>query len=84
MTPLEIQYEFKRKKKTQEALAEKLGVHPMSVSKVIHRKTVSDRIMRAIAEEIGMDHRAVFPDYYFGPKRRCTSKVEESDVRQAL
>ena len=78
MTPLEIKQELKLHGTTQRAIAEQLGVAQMCVSRVIHKGQISDRIMRAVAEAIGRDRTEVFPEYYFGPKRRSTSKVVES------
>ena len=75
MTPLEIQYELKKKEVLQKEIARELNVSEMTVSLVIKKQRVSDRVMKAVAEAIKRDHRAVFPEYYFGPKRRTTSKV---------
>ena len=47
----------------------------MAVSKVINRNMVSDRVMKAISEKLGKDHRQVFPEYYLKPPLRKTSKV---------
>jgi len=52
-----------------------LGVAEMTVSKVIHRIIVSNRIMKAIALKIGMPYVRVFPEYYLQPPKRSTSKV---------
>jgi transcriptional regulator with XRE-family HTH domain len=75
MTPLDIKYEIKKHKKTQKQIAREIGVSEMTVSKVVNHLMISDRVMRSVAEAIGRDHRAVFPEYYFGPKQRRTSKV---------
>jgi transcriptional regulator with XRE-family HTH domain len=75
VTPLERQFELKKKGITQKAIAEELGVAQMIVSKVINGQMVSDRVMRAVAAAMHLDHRYVFAEYYFGPKRRATSKV---------
>jgi lambda repressor-like predicted transcriptional regulator len=75
MHPADIQAKLKKRGITQRMIAEKLGVAEMNVSKVIHRNIVSDRIMRGIAEELGIDHRQVFPWYYLKPAKRKTSKV---------
>ena len=75
MTPLEIQFELKKAKVKQKEIAREIGVSEMAVSKTIAKQIVSDRIMRAIAQAIKMDHRAVFPEYYFEPARRSTSKI---------
>jgi len=75
MDPLEIQYELKKRKKTQKQLAEELGVSEMTVSAVINKQRVSNRVMRAVSAAIDRDHIDVFPEYYYGPKLRSTSKV---------
>lgn len=51
-------------------IAEKLGVSVMSVSMVIHRISVSDRIMKVGSEAISDDPLLVFPDYFFRKNRR--------------
>jgi len=75
MTPLERQFELKKKGITQKEIAEGLGVSQMIVSKVINGQMISDRVMKAVAAAMNQDHRYVFAEYYFGPKRRATSKV---------
>ena len=70
MTPLEIQFELKKKEITQKEIALDLGVSEMGVSLVINKMTVSDRIMKAVSKSIKMDHRAVFPEHYFKLKSR--------------
>jgi len=75
MTPQEIQKALQEKETTQKAIAGKLGVSEMSVSKVVHGMIVSDRIMTAVALAIGKPKTVVFPGYYFGPKLRRTSKA---------
>jgi lambda repressor-like predicted transcriptional regulator len=78
MEPADIQCVLKKKGITQKAIARKLGVKEMSVSKVINRQIVADRIMRAVAEEIGLDRLQVFPEYYGNPPKRKTSKVSRT------
>ena len=75
MTSLEIQYQLKFKKITQKSIAEKIGVSEMTISKVINRIIISDRVMKVISTEIGEDYRLVFGDYYLRPAKRATSKV---------
>lgn len=75
MTPLDIQFELKKQNITQKEIARGAGVSEMTVSRVIRKQLISDRVMRAVAQAIKRDHRAVFPEYYFGPKHRVTSKV---------
>jgi lambda repressor-like predicted transcriptional regulator len=74
MTPDEIKKAI-RKNTTQKAIANKLGVTEMALSSAVNKKMVSDRIMDAVARAIGKDKAEVFPEYYFGPKHRSTSKV---------
>ena len=78
MISAEIQFELKKLKTTQKEIAKELGVSEIVVSKVINKQMISDRVMQAVARAIKTDHRAVFPEYYFGPKRRVTSKVAEA------
>lgn len=75
MHPLKIQYELKKKGISQRSLARKLDVSEMTVSNVIRKKVVSDRIMRTISAAIGKDHRIVYPEYYCAPPKRSTSKA---------
>lgn len=70
MSPLEIQFEMKKSGITQKSIAEDEKVSEMAISKVINKTMVSDRLMRAVAESIGKDHRAVFPEYFFGNRKR--------------
>lgn len=74
MTPLEIQYRLKLKKITQKSIAARLGVSEMSVSDVVNKNIVSDRIMRAVAEAIGEDYLLVFAEYYLSPPKRKPRK----------
>ncbi len=74
-SPATIQYLLKERGITQAQIARQCGVHPMTVSKVVNRLTVSDRIMRAIATAIGVDHHIVFADYYTQPPKRGRRKV---------
>ncbi len=78
MTPLERQYELKKKGITQHKIAVDLDVSDIAVSDVVLGHMVSDRIMRAIAAELGEDVRLVFPEYYLRPPKRKTSKVSQA------
>ena len=75
MHPAYIQAELKIAGYNQKTLAEELGVSAMTISEVIKKRKISDRLMKAIAEKIGKHHYEVFPEYYFGPKKRSTSKT---------
>ena len=70
MTATDIQYLLKRKGLTQKKLAKKFGVHEMTISRVIHRTLISDRLMRAISNEIGVEPERAFEDYYTRDGRR--------------
>ncbi len=75
MHPADIQAALKKAGITQKQVAEELGVTTFHVSEVVNKNRVSDRVMRFVAAKIGMSHLDVFPEYYFGPKRRSTSKA---------
>lgn len=79
MTPTQIQDALKKEKTTQKEIAKGLKppVAEMTVSKVVHRIIVSDRIMRAISLKINKPYWEVFPEYYLQPPKRSTSKVME-------
>ncbi len=67
-TPAKIQYLLKERGITQKQIAEEEGVSEMSISDVINHKLVSKRLMQAVANRIGLDHRTVF-SWYFGQTR---------------
>ena len=75
MQPLEIQFELRKRGIAQKQIAADNKVSQMAVSKVINRSLISDRLMKAVSELIGEDHRLVFPVYYLRPALRKTSKV---------
>jgi len=77
MSPDEIKKAIKKNNTTQKAIAKKLGVAEMSVSYIINKKIISNRIMQEVARTIGKDPCRVFPEYYLdGPKHpRRTSNV---------
>lgn len=67
MTPLEIQFELRKRNILQKSIAIEEGKSEMAVSKVINKMMVSARLMRAIAQKIEKDPAEVFTEYY--PKR---------------
>ena len=75
MHPADIQAALKKKGITQKDLAIKYSVGEMAISLTINKKLVSDRLMRVISQEIGKDHREVFPEYYLAKPKRSTSKA---------
>ena len=80
MTPNEIKKAIKKNDTTQKDIAERLGVTRMSVSLVVNKRTISNRIMREVASTIGKNICTVFPEYYLdGPKfPRRTSNIKSS------
>lgn len=72
MHPADIQAALKKKGITQKKIAEDLGVSMFHISAVINHSEGrgSDRVMKAISNLIGRDHREVFPKYYFSKSRR--------------
>ena len=80
MEPIDIQYQLKKRQITQKQIADALAVSQNAISKVVNKLTISDRIMRHIADLIGRDRRDVFPEYYKAPPKRITSKVVEGDI----
>lgn len=73
MHPADIQAALKKKGYSQAKLARELGLHPVSISRVILGKEVSNRIMNAVAVIIGQPVQFIFPDYYLSPPKRKTS-----------
>jgi transcriptional regulator with XRE-family HTH domain len=78
MTPMERQYELKKKGITQHKIAVDLDVSDIAVSDVVLGHMVSDRIMRAIAAALGEDVRLIFGEYYLRAPKRKTSKVSQA------
>lgn len=64
MNPRKRQVELRFAGYSQKCIAEQENVSEMFVSQVIRGKSVSRRIMTAIAKAIGKDIREVFPDYF--------------------
>ena len=75
MHAADIQAALKKRGLTQKMIADELELKPMSVSTVVSRKMISSRIMRHIAQRIGLDPREVFPEYFLSPPKRRHSKV---------
>lgn len=61
---IDIQYELKKLRITQKSIARELGVSEMTVSKVIRKQIISNRVMRSVSRIINKDYRAIFPEYY--------------------
>ena len=75
MHPADIKAALWKRGIKQKQIADEVGVTQMSVSEVINKRRVSDRVMKAVARAIDKDHRIVFDWYYLKPPKRSTSKV---------
>ena len=66
MNPEEIKLEFfkRRKQTTMASVANKLGCSRTAVALVVDRKSVSERIMTAIADAIERPIEKVFPEHF--------------------
>ena len=60
MHTADIQAELKKRGLTQRDIADSLGISDRTVSEIINKRKVSQRIMRAVAEAIGRDPADVF------------------------
>jgi lambda repressor-like predicted transcriptional regulator len=75
MTVGQLQGALKDAGYTQKSFAKEIGRSENSVSRTIHRKMISDYIMRHLAKRIKKPPHEVFPEYYLQPAQRSTSKV---------
>jgi len=75
MHPAKIQYELKKRGITQAQAAREEQLSTVFVSAVVNKRSVSARLMRAIAARIECDVREVFPEYFLQPPKRSHSKV---------
>lgn len=62
MTPEEIKAQFILQKKKQTTLADKLGLHRSAITLAMTRRTKNRRVRKAIARELGIPLRTMFPD----------------------
>ena len=71
MTPIEIINALKDAGVNQAAIARELNKSPQVVYLVVHNKSVSTEIHKAIAEVIGKDVKQIWPQHYLNgaPKR---------------
>jgi lambda repressor-like predicted transcriptional regulator len=70
MTPLEIQFELRKRDILQKLIALEEGKSEMAVSKVINKSMVSNQLMRAVAQKIDKKPSEVFPEYYQAKPKR--------------
>ena len=70
MTPLEIQFELRKRDILQKLIALEEGKSEMAVSKVINKRLVSNHLMRAVSQKIEREPSEVFPEYFLSPSKR--------------
>jgi len=73
MTPLEIQFELRKRDVLQKQIALEEGKSAMAVSLVINKHLVSNQLMRAVAQKIEKDPYDVFPEYYLAAHKRSVA-----------
>lgn len=81
MHPADIKARLEKKGITQAALARELGVSGATIHKVIKNEAVSDRVMRAIAAKINMDHRKLFARYYEKKAQQSPQNVNQDQCQ---
>ena len=69
-TPAKIQYLLKEAGVTQKQIANEQGVSAMAISLVVNHRSVSLRLMKAVARHINADYRDVFA-WHFKGKKSC-------------
>jgi len=80
MMPDEIRIAMIRAGVTQAELARRNNVKPISINRIIMGLSVSDRVMRSIAEAIGIDVKRIWPSIYLsgGPRKPGRPKRDSS------
>lgn len=85
MMPDEIRIAMIRARITQAELARRNKVKPITINRIISGTTVSDRVMRSIAEAIGIDVKRIWPSIYlFGGPRKPGRPKKDSSVMPGL
>jgi len=80
MTPGAIKRNMAAVGITQREIARKLGVHHITLSKVLHGHTQSHRIRTAIANEIGLTPAQVWPSLYPGGMPRKPGRPPKNET----
>ena len=78
MEPTEIRVALIRAGIPQQAIANKFGVTPSAIARVIDGDSASHRIRQAIADVINMDVRNIWPSTYIiygGPRKQGRPKT---------
>lgn len=78
MTPDEIRIAMIMAGVTQAELARRNKVRPITINRIIMGLSVSDRVMRSIADAIGIDVKRIWPSVYLhgGPRKPGRPKSE--------
>ena len=64
MHSADIKARMEKRGYTQTRLAEEIGVSRQTLNRVIQKKGVSDKVMRAIARVVRRTPERTFPEYY--------------------
>ena len=82
MTPDEIRIAMIRAGVSQAELARRNNVKPIMINRIIMGLSVSDRVMRSIAEAIGIDVKRIWPSIYLygGPRKPGRPKSESKAI----
>jgi hypothetical protein len=65
---------YEKRKIIRKVLADEIGVTAFFISGIETKKGISDRVLKAVAEKIGRDHRESFPAYNFSSPKWKTLK----------
>ena len=83
MEPTEIRIALMRAGIPQQAIANKFGVTPSAIARVIDGDSASHRIRQAIANIIGEDIRRIWPSTYIlhgGPRKPGRPKTTQEII----
>lgn len=75
MTPIERQFELRKRGITQKSIAQELGKHPITIGLVINGKLNSAALIQAISDKIEKPPQEVFPEYFDLRSRRLKRRA---------
>lgn len=64
MTPIERQFELRKRGITQRAIAKEIGMHEITIGRIMLGQLKSPRGIEFISAKIGCDPQVVFPEYF--------------------
>ena len=77
MDPIDIAYRLKKLGKTQNQIANELGIRQGVVSNVIHDRVTAHKVASYIAELLGMQIEELWPDRYcFKPRKSSANRID--------